>query len=869
MDETPQSTPDHARVNIETEMRRSYLDYAMSVIIGRALPDVRDGFKPVHRRVLYAMHEAGNHHDKPYKKAARIVGDVMGKYHPHGDTAIYDAIVRLAQDFSMRYPLVDGQGNFGSIDGDAPAAMRYTEVRMAKLAHEMLADIDKDTVDFGPNYDGQQKEPLVLPSRFPNLLVNGSSGIAVGMATNIPPHNMGEVVDALIAQIEDPEITVEVLMQHVKGPDFPTSGYILGREGIVQAYRTGRGIIAMRARANIEEGGKKGKDRIVITEIPYQVNKTRLIEQIAALVNEKKIDGVTDIRDESDRDGIRVVLDLRRDAVPKVILNNLYKHTQMQDTFGAIFLAIVNNRPQVLNLKQLIGHFIDHRREVITRRTAFELARAEERAHVLEGLKIALDHLDEMIALIKAAKSPDEARQAMRLRFKLSDVQAHAILDMKLQRLTGLERQKIVDEYTETLKQITRLKEILGNERLIYGLMVDELREIRKNFADARRTEIIAQPGEISVEDMIAEEEMVITVSHAGYMKRNPLSLYRSQRRGGKGRTGMTTREEDFVEHLFVASTHASILIFTTRGRVHWLKVHEIPQIGAAGKGKNIVNFVELTPEEKVAALVATKDFAEDRYVVFCTRKGIIKKTPLAAYGNPRAGGIIAIGVEKEDGLLSVRLTDGKQEIFMATAQGQSIRFSEEDVRPMGREARGVIGMRLAAASARPGEEGPPGTRDEVVEMDSLETKDGTILTVSEKGYAKRTELAEYRLQGRGGSGIINFKVAEKNGPVVQAMQVGPDDQVMVITAFGKIIRTNVRDISLLGRPTQGVRLIHLEEGDTVVAVARVAEPDDEAGPAAGPGAAGEAPGGEGAAVDGSPGASTPTGPVGGNGKES
>jgi len=838
MDEIQQTAPDHSHISIEAEMRRSYLDYAMSVIIGRALPDVRDGFKPVHRRVLFAMHEAGNSHDKPYKKAARIVGDVMGKFHPHGDTAIYDTIVRLAQDFSMRYPLVDGQGNFGSIDGDAAAAMRYTEIRMSKLAHEMLADIDKETVDFGPNYDGQQQEPLVLPSRFPNLLVNGSSGIAVGMATNIPPHNMGEVVDAVIAQIENPDITIDELMQHVKGPDFPTSGYILGKEGIAQAYRTGRGIIIMRARATVEEGGKRGKDRIVINQIPYQVNKTRLIEQIASLVNDKKIDGITDIRDESDRDGIRVVLDLRRDAVPKVILNNLYKHTQMQETFGAIFLAIVNNRPQVLNLKAMIGHFIEHRREVITRRTVFELAKAEERAHILEGLKIALDNLDEMVALIRAAKTPDDARQAMRLRFRLSDIQAQAILDMRLQRLTGLERQKIVDEYTETLKQIARLKEILANERLVFGIITDELKEIRKGYADARRTEIIPMAGEISVEDMIAEEDMVITVSHAGYMKRNPLTLYRSQRRGGKGKIGMTTREEDFVEHLFVASTHASILIFTTRGRVHWLKVHEIPQIGAAGKGKNIVNFVELTPEEKVASLVPTKDFAEDRYVVFATRKGTIKKTALSAYANPRAGGIIAVGVDEGDELLSVKLTDGKQVLFMATAQGQAIRFEESDVRPMGRGAHGVIGMRLQGDDA-------------IVEMDSLSSRQGsTVLTVTGKGYAKRTEVEEYRLQGRGGTGIINLKVTDKTGPVVQVMEVAVDDQVVVITEYGKIIRTNVRDISLLGRPTQGVRLIHLDEGDSVVAVARVAEGDaDQAvegvgGTAGTAGGSGEAPAG-------------------------
>ncbi len=813
---TPPTPPEPTRINIEDEMRTSYLDYAMSVIVGRALPDVRDGFKPVHRRVLFSMHEVGNTHDKPYKKSARIVGDVMGKYHPHGDAAIYDTLVRLAQDFALRNVLVDGQGNFGSIDGDPPAAMRYTEVRMARLANEMLADIDKDTVEFGPNYDGQQKEPLVLPSRFPNLLVNGSSGIAVGMATNIPPHNMGEVTDAIIAQIENPEITIDGLMEHIKGPDFPTGAYICGHQGIVQAYRTGRGLIQMRARATIEEAGKRGKDHIVVTEIPYQVNKTRLIEQIASLVNDKKLEGISDIRDESDRDGIRIVMDLRRDAVPKVILNNLYKHTQMQETFGAIFLAIVNNRPEVLNLKQMVGHFVDHRREVITRRTAYDLARAEARAHILEGLKIALDNLDEMITLIRAAKTADDAREAMRLRFELSELQAQAILEMRLQRLTGLERQKIVDEYTATLKEIARLREILANERLVYGLMIAELKEIRKAYADNRRTEIVAQVGEISVEDMIAEEEMVITVSHAGYVKRNPLTLYRSQRRGGKGRMGMTTREEDFVEHLFVASTHAYILIFTTRGRVHWLKVHEVPQIGTAGKGKNLVNFVELGPDEKVAAVLPTKDFAEDRHLVFCTRKGIIKKTPLSAFANTRAGGIIATGVDDGDELLSVKITDGKQEIFMATSQGQSIRFAEAEARPMGRTARGVIGMRMQGD-------------DTVVEMDALRSKQNTILSVTERGYAKRTEVEEYRLQGRGGSGIINLKVTDRTGPVVKVMEVAVDDQVMVITEHGKIIRTNVKDISSLGRPTQGVRLIHLDEGDSVMAVARVVEKDEAA----------------------------------------
>jgi DNA gyrase subunit A len=835
MDETRHNIGALTPITLEDEMRRSYLDYAMSVIVGRALPDVRDGFKPVHRRVLFAMHEAGNTHDKPYKKAARIVGDVMGKYHPHGDTAIYDTVVRLAQDFSMRYPLVDGQGNFGSIDGDAPAAMRYTEVRMAKLAHEMLADIEKNTVDFGPNYDGQLQEPLVLPSRLPNLLVNGSSGIAVGMATNIPPHNLGEICDALVALIEDPDLALTDLMQYVKGPDFPTSGYLCGTEGIRQAYATGRGSLMMRARAAVEEGGKRGKDRIVITEIPYQVNKTRLIEQIASLVNDKRVDGITDIRDESDRDGIRVVLDLRRDAVPRVLLNQLYKHTQMQESFGAIFLAIVHNRPVVLTLKQMLQHFIEHRREVIIRRTQFDLTKAEERAHILEGLKIALDNLDEMVALIRQARTPDEARQAMRLRFHLSDVQATAILEMRLQRLTGLERQKIVDEYAETLKEIARLKEILANERLVFGLMSEELKEIKKSYGDPRRTEIIPAAGEMSVEDLIAEEEMVITVSHAGYMKRNPLTAYRSQRRGGKGKIGMTTREEDFVEHLFVASTHTSILIFTTKGRVHWLKVHEIPQIGTSGKGKNIINFVNLTSEEKVAAMLAVKDFGEDRAVVFSTRKGIVKKTPLNAYANPRAGGIIAISIDEGDELLSGNLTDGKQELFMATSQGQAIRYPETDVRPMGRGAYGVIGMRL--------EEG-----DAVVEMDVLRPDAGTILTVTERGYAKRTEVAEYRLQGRGGSGIINLKVTDKTGPVVQVMQVADHDQVMVITAFGKIIRTRVRDISLLGRPTQGVRLIHLDDQDTVVAVARVAEGDDDSAAEPGSGAGGN---GRGAAGDG------------------
>jgi DNA gyrase subunit A len=814
MDETttPQFPDEKIPVNIEDEMRRSYLDYAMSVIIGRALPDIRDGFKPVHRRVLFAMHELGNTHDKPYKKSARVVGDVIGKFHPHGESAVYDTIVRMAQDFSLRYPLVDGQGNFGSVDGDPAAAMRYTEVRMSKLAHEMLADIEKNTVDFGPNYDGSLTEPLVLPSRFPNLLVNGSSGIAVGMATNIPPHNLAEVCDAVVATIQNPEITVDELMEHVPGPDFPTAGFICGRTGIRQAYKTGRGILQMRARAGVEEG-RKEKTRIVITEIPYQVNKARLIEQIAGLVTEKRIEGIADIRDESDRDGIRVVLDLKRGEIADVILNNLYKYTQMQETFGIIFLAIVRNQPRILNLRELIDHFIEHRRDVIIRRTQFELTKAEERAHLLEGLKIALDNLDAIIALIRAAKTPLEAKEGMRLRFKLSDLQAQAILDLRLQKLTSLERQKVLDEYAEVLKQIAKFREILGNERLVLELIVEEMREIKKSFSDPRRTQILDQAEEISVEELIPEEEMVVTLTHTGYVKRSPLAVYRSQHRGGKGRTGMTMRDEDFVEHLFVASTHDYFLIFTNKGRVHWLKVHEIPQVGAAAKGKALVNFIGMGEGEKMAALIATRDFPDDKYVVLATTRGTVKKTALSAFAHPRSGGIIALSIDEGDSLLDAKVTDGKADLFLASNQGKAIRFSESEVRPMGRGAYGIRGMQMRQD-------------DFLVEMDAISGK-GHILTVTERGLGKRTSVEEYRVQGRGGMGIINIRTTEKGGNVIGVCEVQDDDQIMVVTQFGMVIRMAVSGISVHGRDTQGVRLINLEEGDVVVAVAKVVEKDE------------------------------------------
>ena len=819
MSETPFTNDQRIPVNIEDEMRKSYLDYAMSVIIGRALPDVRDGLKPVHRRVLYGMYEQGNTAGRAYKKSARIVGDVMGKFHPHGDSAIYDTVVRLAQDFSMRYPLVDGQGNFGSLDGDNAAAMRYTEIRLTRLAEELLRDdIDKETVDWVPNYDGTEREPSVLPAKFPNLLVNGSSGIAVGMATNIPPHNLGEVIDACVMMIDNPEVTVADLMRVMPGPDFPTAGFIHGLTGIHQAYSTGRGIIQMRARAVIETQ-KKNADRqsIVITEIPYMTNKARLIEKIAELVRDKRIEGISDLRDESDREGIRIVVELKRGEVAEVVLNNLYKNTQMQSTFGIIFLAIVNNQPQIMNLPTLLRHFIDHRKEIVIRRTRFELRKAEERAHILEGLVRALDHLDEVISLIRNSAGPEEARSGLISQFQFSQLQAQAILDMRLQRLTGLERDKIVAEYQEIQATIARLKEILASEKLVLDIIKGELAEIKENYGDKRRTEIIAETSDIDIEDLIAEEDVVITVSRGGYIKRASLSLYRAQRRGGKGKIGMVPKEEDIVEHLFVASTHAYILVFTDRGRLYWLKVHAIPEVGSATRGKAIVNLLNVEQGENIRALLSVKDFTEGKYVVMLTRSGKIKKTELKAFSNPRAAGIIAVDINEGDDLHSVELSDGDSEIFIGTHRGMAIRFHEDDVRPMGRGAAGV-----KAISLRPD--------DYVVEMDVIRKDEpGEILTVTEGGFGKRTPVDEYRLQTRGGMGVINIKTTDKNGAVAGIAHVAEDDELLLITKNGKMIRVSCSGIRSIGRSTQGVRLIHVDEGDLVVAAVKVVEREDAA----------------------------------------
>ena len=800
-------------VYIEDEMKKSYMSYAMSVIIGRALPDVRDGLKPVHRRILFAMHEMGVEWNKPYKKSARVVGDVIGKYHPHGDVAVYDAITRMVQDFSLRYPLIDGQGNFGSIDGDAPAAMRYTEVRMARLSGAILSDIEKETVDWGPNYDDSLKEPLVMPAAFPNLLVNGSSGIAVGMATNMPPHNLSEVIDAIVHLINKPEATINELMKFIPGPDFPTAGFIHGREGIKEAYTTGRGIIQMRARTIVEKNPRTNRQAIVITEIPYQVNKTKLIEKIAELVRDKKIEGISDIRDESDREGMRIVVELKRDEVSEVILNNLFLHTQMQGTFGVINLSIVDGQPKILNLRELLRQFIRFRKEVVTRRTIFELKKAKERAHILEGLKIAIDNLDEVITLIRKSKGPQEAKDGLIKRFKLSEIQAQAILDMKLQRLTALEREKIVEEYKEILKLIKRLEELLASEKLLMEVVVDELKEIKKQFGDERRTEIIEKTGEITMEDIIAEEDMVVTVTHGGYIKRNPTSLFRIQKRGGKGKTGMTTREEDFVEALFVASTHSYILFFTNKGKVYSLKVYDIPQAGAAAKGKAIVNILNLTQDEKITAFLPVKEFAEGKFIVMATKYGVIKKTDLQAFSNIRSGGIIALGLDEGDELIATRLTDGSKEIFIGTREGQAIRFNEEQVRDMGRVARGVRAINLAK-------------EDAVVSMEALE-EGKTILTVTERGYGKRTEIKEYRSQLRGGMGIINIKVTEKNGRVAGIAQVNTEDELVITTNIGKIIRIAMKDVSVIGRNTQGVKLIGVEKDERVTGIAPIAEKEE------------------------------------------
>jgi DNA gyrase subunit A len=796
-------------VNIEDEMRKSYLEYSMSVIVGRALPDIRDGLKPVHRRVLFAMHEMRNTFNRPYKKSARVVGDVIGKFHPHGDSAVYDTIVRLAQDFSMRYPLVDGQGNFGSVDGDPPAAMRYTEVRMTKLAQNFLNDIDKETVDFTANYDGSILEPLILPTSIPNLLVNGSSGIAVGMATNVPPHNLSEVCDAVTLLIDHPETGLDELNKVIPGPDFPTAGFILATKGIREAYETGRGVIKIRARAFIEKAGQN-KERIIISELPYQVNKAKLLERIAELVKERKVEGITDIRDESDRDGMRVAIEVRRDANPHVILNRLYKFTQMEISFGIILLAIVKGRPQILNLKEILQKFIEHRREIIVRRTLFDLRKAEERAHILEGLRKALDFLDEVIEVIRSSTDPKEAKSRLMADFTLTDIQAQAILEMRLQRLTGLEREKIVSEYQDLIKSIARYKAILESPAMVLQIVKDEMKEIRERHGDERRTEILHESGDIDVEDLIAEEDMVVTISHEGYIKRNPISLYRAQRRGGKGLTGVRPKEEDFVELFFVGSSHDYLLFFTNKGRVYWKKVHEVPEGSRMSRGKAIINLLELQKGERVATTLAIRDFTGGKYVVMATRDGLVKKTELTAYANPRTGGIVAIKIKEEDELIGVRVSTGSQDIFLTTRQGKSIRFSETEIREMGRVAAGNIGIRME-----------PG--DEVVGMEVLD-EGATILTVTEKGYGKRTRTEEYRSQGRGGKGILTIKTSDRNGPVVYAYQVTDQDQLMIITEQGKIIRLRAADISVIGRNTQGVKLIDLGQGEKVVAVAKVIE---------------------------------------------
>ncbi len=799
-------------INIEDEIRKSYLEYALSVIIGRALPDVRDGLKPVHRRILFAMSEAGNEWNRPYRKSARIVGDVIGKYHPHGDTAVYDAIVRMAQDFSLRYPLVDGQGNFGSVDGDAPAAMRYTEVRLTRLAHELLTDLDKDTVDFVANYDASMKEPLVMPSRLPNLLVNGSSGIAVGMATNIPPHSLNEVCDGLLAMLENPEITLPELMAIIPGPDFPTAGFIYGAEGIAEAYRTGRGLIRLRARVVVE--AKAGRETLVIRELPYQVNKARLIERIAELVKEKKIEGIAELRDESDREGMRVAILLKKDESAQAILNQLYLHTQMQVTFGINLVAIVHNRPELLNLKDLLRHFLEHRREVILRRTRFDLKNAEARAHILAGLLVALEHLEEIINLIKAAPNPAVAREHLMIQFQLSELQAQAILDMRLARLTGLERQKIVDEAKEVESAIKRFRLILAEEAQVKALIAEELQELKVRYGDGRRTEIIPQAQEFTAEDLIADEEMVVTISHRGYIKRTPLTIYRSQRRGGKGRMGMVTRENDFVSQLYIASTHTYFLVFTTKGRVFWLKVHEIPVGMPSAQGKAIVNLLNLGPEEKLATILPIKEFVPGLSLVMATRRGIIKKTDLMNFQRPRSGGLIAVSLDAEDELVGVALAEANQEILMGTRQGKIIRFPAAQVRDMGRSARGVRGIQVAAD-------------DRVVGMEVIRPE-GTILTVTERGFGKRTKPEKYPAQRRGGLGRLGLRITSRNGQIMGILQVHEDDQIMLVTDGGKVLRLSVKGISVIGRITQGVKLMDAEKEERVVSLAKVAEKSDD-----------------------------------------
>jgi len=793
-------------IDIGSEMRTSFMDYAMSIIVSRALPDVRDGLKPVHRRILYAMSELGMSPDKPYKKSARIVGEVIGKYHPHGDSAVYETMVRMAQDFSLRYMLVDGHGNFGSIDGDMAAAMRYTEARLSKIAMELLRDINKETIDFAPNYDGEEQEPVVLPSRFPNLLVNGISGIAVGMATNIPPHNLREVIDGIQQLIENPSVTPLELMQSIKGPDFPTGGFILGREGIRQAYMTGRGSVTMRSRVEIEEVGNKA--RIIVNELPYQVIKARLIEKIAELVREKKIDGITDLRDESDRNGMRIVIELRRDVNPHVVLNNLYKQTAMQSNFGIIMLALVNGEPKVLNLRDVLQHYLRHQQEVIRRRTEYDLRKAEARAHILEGLRIALDHLDQVIALIRASQTTDEAREGLINTFHLSHDQAQAILDMRLQRLTGLERDKIEAEYAELMKKIAEYRAILADEQLILAIISEELKEIRDKFGDDRRSEITIGEESIEDEDLIPREDVVITITHTGYIKRLPVTTYRSQKRGGRGVVGMDTKNDDFVEHLFVTNTHHYLMFFTNKGKVYRLKAYEIPDLSRTARGTPIINLIQIEQGETINAVIPVESFETEQYLFFATKMGIVKKTPIDDYSNIRKGGLIAINLREDDDLIGVRLTDGNQGIIMGTKLGMSIHFPEQDVRSMGRSATGVKGIHLD-------------NDDAVIDMDVVDP-DNSVLIVTSKGFGKRTPVSEYRMQSRGGKGIKTLNVTPKNGPVVGLKIVRDDEDLMIITASGTIIRMSMAGISMMGRYTQGVRLINIREEDEVATLARV-----------------------------------------------
>lgn len=800
-------------INIEDEMRDSYLDYSMSVIVSRALPDVRDGLKPVHRRVLFGMSELGLQAGRAYKKSARVVGEVLGKFHPHGDTAVYDSLVRMVQDFSLRYPLIDGQGNFGSVDGDSPAAMRYTEVRMMRIASEMLGDLEKNTVDFAPNFDDSLEEPTVLPSAIPNLLVNGASGIAVGMATNIPPHNLSEVVDGLIAYIDNPNIAVDELMKHVKAPDFPTAGIIYGYDGVKEAYETGRGRVVIRAKAQIEVTQKNGRESIVVTELPYQVNKARLIEKIASLVQEKKIEGIADLRDESDRDGMRLVIEMKRDAVTKIVLNKLYKYTQMQETFGVIMLALVNGIPRVLRLNEMMKYYIDHRHEVIIRRTRYDLAEAEKRAHILEGLKICLDNLDEVISTIRKSPDTETARERLMEKFKLSEIQAKAVLDMRLQRLTGLERQKIEEEYRELLKTIARLNEILANEKLQMQIIKDELKQIKKTYGDERRTQIVYDTQEFSIEDMIAEEDVVITITHDGFIKRYPVSGYRRQGRGGRGVSGASAKETDFIEHMFIASTHHYILFFTNLGKCYWMKVHEIPEAGRAARGRSIANLIEFSGNEKIKAFINVKEFDESLYILMVTKNGIIKKTSLSEYSNPRRTGIIAINIGKDDELIDARLTDGNHQVVLAKNTGYAVRFHEKDARPMGRNSMGVKGASLDQG-------------EEIISMVTTRHSDATLLTVTDLGYGKRSQIEDYRMTKRGAAGVITLKSTEKVGTLVGMLEVSDSDDLIIITNRGVVIRQHVSDIRVMGRNTSGVRLIRLDEEDTISAVARVPKED-------------------------------------------